>query len=91
MLVQQLILEPVGHEAFTLDLTGAFITLFYATLHNILCSNYTGDLAKLKGSPIIIKEGCEYRVKIVFRVQRDIVAGLRYQQQSYRKGIKGSI
>ena len=38
----------------------------------------------------MIKEACEYRVKVVFRVQREIVAGLRYVQNSYRKGIKGS-
>jgi Rho GDP-dissociation inhibitor len=68
VLVQQLILEPTDHAAFTLDLNG--------------------DLAKLKDSPITVKEGCEYRVKIVFRVQRDIVSGLRYAQNSYRKGIK---
>lgn len=49
-----------------------------------------GDLSKLKDNPVVIKEGCEYRVKIVFRVQREIVAGLRYVQNSYRKGIKGS-
>ena len=49
----------------------------------------SGDLTVLKNSPIIIKEGAPYRVKIEFRVQREIVAGLRYFQNSYRKGIRG--
>ena len=61
----------------------------YKEVHCLACSFYIGDLAKLKDSPITIKEGCEYRVKIVFRVQRDIVSGLRYAQNTYRKGIKG--
>ena len=37
----------------------------------------------------MVKEGTSYRVKIEFRVQREIVAGLRYFQVSYRKGIRG--
>ncbi|XP_071813424.1 rho GDP-dissociation inhibitor 1-like isoform X2 [Apostichopus japonicus] len=47
-----------------------------------------GDLSKLKEKPIIIKEGCEYRIKITFRVKREIVAGLRLHQVTYRKGIR---
>ena len=57
------------------------------TIKCVLCC--VGDCSKLKEEPITIKEGCQYRVKIVFRVQREIVAGLRYAQQTYRKGIKG--
>ena len=50
---------------------------------------HTGDLSKLKDSPITIKEGVQYRLKIQFRVQREIVAGLRYFQSTYRKGVRG--
>ncbi|CAB4002684.1 rho GDP-dissociation inhibitor 1-like [Paramuricea clavata] len=49
----------------------------------------TGDITKLKDKPIVIKEGAEYRVEISFRVQREIVAGLKYFQVISRKGIKG--
>ena len=49
----------------------------------------SGDLTKFKETPIEVKEGTQYRLKVVFRVQREIVAGLRYFQQTYRKGIKG--
>ncbi|XP_028395525.1 rho GDP-dissociation inhibitor 1-like [Dendronephthya gigantea] len=46
------------------------------------------DLSKLKSNPLVIKEGVDYRVEILFRVQREIVAGLRYFQVISRKGIK---
>lgn len=51
------------------------------------------DLAKtnmedLKKTPILVKEGCKYRIKIDFKVQREIVSGLRYRQSSFRKGIR---
>ncbi|XP_046856497.1 rho GDP-dissociation inhibitor 1-like [Xenia sp. Carnegie-2017] len=48
----------------------------------------TGDISSLKERPIVIKEGSEYQVEISFRVQREIVAGLRYFQVISRKGIK---
>ena len=48
-----------------------------------------GDLSKLKDVPIEVKEGSNYRIRINFRVQREIVSGLRYVQTSYRKGIRG--
>ncbi|XP_041474609.1 rho GDP-dissociation inhibitor 1-like [Lytechinus variegatus] len=48
----------------------------------------TGDLTKLKDKPITIKEGIQYRLAIIFRVQREIVPGLRYFCQIYRKGIR---
>lgn len=48
----------------------------------------TGDTSKFKKNPLVIKEGIKYRIAIVFRVQREIVAGLRYFQGIYRKGIR---
>ncbi|XP_031559033.1 rho GDP-dissociation inhibitor 1-like [Actinia tenebrosa] len=48
----------------------------------------TGDLTKLKEKAFVIKEAAEYRLKITFLVQRDIVSGLRLHQVTYRKGIK---
>jgi len=47
----------------------------------------TQDLAAIKKKHFILKEGCQYRIKISFYVQREIVAGLKYTQKSYRKGI----
>jgi Rho GDP-dissociation inhibitor len=48
----------------------------------------TGDLSSFKGKPVVMKEGSRYRLKVVFRVQKEIVSGLRYFHAAYRKGIK---
>ncbi|XP_051243104.1 rho GDP-dissociation inhibitor 3 [Dicentrarchus labrax] len=47
----------------------------------------TGDLQALKENALILKEGVTYRLKINFKVNREIVAGLRYHQVTQRKGI----
>ncbi|KAG8565160.1 hypothetical protein GDO81_012742 [Engystomops pustulosus] len=48
----------------------------------------TGDLEKFKKESFSLKEGVEYRIKISFRVNKEIVSGLKYQQQTYRKGVR---
>ncbi|ORE05746.1 E set domain-containing protein [Rhizopus microsporus var. microsporus] len=41
-----------------------------------------------KSAPFTIKEGVEYRMKVKFRVQHDVVSGLKYLQVVKRKGIR---
>ncbi|CAL8270481.1 unnamed protein product [Lota lota] len=48
----------------------------------------TGDLETLKKQSFTLKEGVDYRVKIHFKVNRDIVAGLKYVHGTYRKGLR---
>lgn len=48
----------------------------------------TGDLTKLKEQVFKIKEGIQYRIRIDFHVQKEIVTGLKYIQKVYRKGIQ---
>lgn len=48
----------------------------------------SGDLTNLKKQIFTIKEGIQYRVRINFHVQREIVTGLKYIQKVYRKGIQ---
>lgn len=48
----------------------------------------TGDVKALKKKSFVIKEGCQYRIRVYFFVQRDIVTGLRYVQKTHRKGIQ---
>ncbi|XP_060022807.1 rho GDP-dissociation inhibitor 2 isoform X4 [Lagenorhynchus albirostris] len=50
-----------------------------------------GDLEALKKETFVLKEGVEYRVKINFKVNRDIVSGLKYVQHTYRTGVKGKV
>lgn len=48
----------------------------------------SGDLSQLKQSTFTIKEGVQYRIRIEFYVQHEIVTGLKYIQKTYRKGIQ---
>lgn len=47
----------------------------------------TGDVSQLKKTPITIKEGVEYRLRIIFKIQHEIVPGLRYHHVIKRGGI----
>ncbi|KAH0629413.1 hypothetical protein JD844_011471 [Phrynosoma platyrhinos] len=47
-----------------------------------------GDLEAFKKQSFILKEGVEYRIKISFRVNKEIVSGLKYIQHTFRKGVK---
>lgn len=37
----------------------------------------------------VIKEGIQYKIRIDFVVQREIVHGLKYVQKTYRMGVPG--
>lgn len=47
-----------------------------------------GSLEKLKSKPFTIKEGAEFNMKAVFKVQHDVLSGLKYVQSVKRKGIQ---
>jgi len=47
----------------------------------------TGDLDTLKKKPFSLKEGVQYRIRIDFLVQREIVTGLKYVQKISRHGL----
>ncbi|XP_038211907.1 rho GDP-dissociation inhibitor 1 [Zerene cesonia] len=49
----------------------------------------SGDLTDLKKQVFVIKEGVQYRIRIDFIVQREIVHGLKYVQKTYRMGVPG--
>ncbi|KAM6957708.1 LOW QUALITY PROTEIN: rho GDP-dissociation inhibitor 1 [Aplochiton taeniatus] len=64
------------------------LTLMCETAPAPLTLDLQGDLEAFKKQSFILKEGVEYRIKISFKVNRDIVSGLKYVQQTYRKGVK---
>ncbi|KAJ4931718.1 hypothetical protein JOQ06_010158 [Pogonophryne albipinna] len=64
------------------------MTLKCETAPHPLVLDLTGDLTKFKKSPFVLKEGVEYRIQINFKVNKDIVSGMKYTQQSFRGGIK---
>lgn len=47
----------------------------------------TGDLSRFKKETFVIKEGVQYRIRIDFIVQREIVHGLKYVQKTTRLGV----
>jgi len=47
----------------------------------------TGDISKLAESSMVVKEGVEFKIEIVFKVQHEIISGLRYHHAVQRKGI----
>ncbi|OMJ07366.1 Rho GDP-dissociation inhibitor [Smittium culicis] len=44
-------------------------------------------IAALKKTPLVIKEGIAYRLKIRFRIQHDVISGLKYLHAVKRTGI----
>lgn len=46
------------------------------------------EMNNLDKKTFVIKEGCHYRLKINFFVQREIVQGLRYVQKAHRMGVQ---
>lgn len=49
----------------------------------------SGDITKLKKQMFTIKEGVQYKIRIDFLVQREIVHGLKYVQKTYRTIVPG--
>ncbi|KAI9724007.1 MAG: hypothetical protein M1812_000725 [Candelaria pacifica] len=47
-----------------------------------------GAIDSLKNKPFTIKEGAKFRMKAVFKVQHQILSGLKYLQVVKRKGIR---
>lgn len=45
-------------------------------------------LERLEKNPVVVKEGSQYRFKVTFSVQNDIVTGFKYLQVVKRKGIR---
>ncbi|XP_051988634.1 rho GDP-dissociation inhibitor 1-like [Xyrauchen texanus] len=64
------------------------LTLMCETAPSPLTLDLEGDLESYKKQSFVLKEGVEYRIKINFKVNKDIVSGLKYVQQTFRKGVK---
>ncbi|GCB69765.1 hypothetical protein scyTo_0001121 [Scyliorhinus torazame] len=64
------------------------LTLVCATAPQALVLDLTGDLDNFKKNPFVLKEGVEYKIKISFEVNKELVSGLKYVQATSRKGIK---
>lgn len=52
-----------------------------------LTMDLTGDLNKVKEQSLTLKEGEQYRIKILFKVNREIASGLKYYHVTSRQGL----
>eukprot|EP00292_Cryptomonas_paramecium_P034424 CAMPEP_0113677516 /NCGR_PEP_ID=MMETSP0038_2-20120614/9321_1 /TAXON_ID=2898 /ORGANISM="Cryptomonas paramecium" /LENGTH=211 /DNA_ID=CAMNT_0000594823 /DNA_START=317 /DNA_END=949 /DNA_ORIENTATION=+ /assembly_acc=CAM_ASM_000170 len=50
--------------------------------------NTPEDIRALKSKPFVLKEKCLYRIQVSFRVQHEIVSGLKYVNKVFRAGIR---
>jgi Rho GDP-dissociation inhibitor len=82
--------NPVGLEVFPNDPRRVIVTKLGLVVdgRTDVELDLTGDLEKMKNSSFVIQEGCHYQLKIYFYVQREIVTGLKYVQESYRVGVR---
>ncbi|XP_067551871.1 rho GDP-dissociation inhibitor 2 isoform X3 [Pseudorca crassidens] len=80
---------PVVADPTAPNVTVTRLTLVCESAPGPITMDLTGDLEALKKEIFVLKEGVEYRVKINFKVNRDIVSGLKYVQHTYRTGVKG--
>ncbi|XP_069023298.1 rho GDP-dissociation inhibitor 1-like isoform X1 [Embiotoca jacksoni] len=64
------------------------MSLMCETAPNPLVLDLQGDLEAFKKQAFVLKEGVEYKIKISFKVNKEIVSGLKYVQQTFRKGMK---
>ncbi|EPY89089.1 hypothetical protein CB1_000137001 [Camelus ferus] len=61
-------------------------TLVCSTAPGPLELDLAGDLESFKKQSFVLKEGVEYRIKIAFRVNREVMSGMKYIQHTYGKG-----
>ncbi|KAM3864233.1 rho GDP-dissociation inhibitor 1 [Diretmus argenteus] len=64
------------------------LTLMCETAPNALTLDLQGDLEAFKKQSFVLKEGVEYKIKISFKVNKEIVSGLKYLQLTFRKGMR---
>ncbi|XP_023802727.1 rho GDP-dissociation inhibitor 3-like, partial [Cyanistes caeruleus] len=62
------------------------LTLMCEQAPGPITMDLTGDLEELRGRAFVLKEGVDYRVKVSFKVNREIVCGLRCLHLTYRRG-----
>ncbi|KAM4819892.1 rho GDP-dissociation inhibitor 3 [Thomomys bottae] len=64
------------------------LTLLSEQAPGPITMDLTGDLAALKNQVFILKEGVDYKLKITFKVNKEIVSGLKCLHHTYRRGLR---
>ncbi|XP_059925040.1 rho GDP-dissociation inhibitor 1 isoform X2 [Gadus macrocephalus] len=76
-----------SHDEGGLNVVVTRLTLLCDTAPKPMTLDLQGDLQAVKKQVFELKEGVDYKIKISFKVQREIVSGLKYHQVMSRKGI----
>ncbi|XP_060705121.1 rho GDP-dissociation inhibitor 2-like [Hemiscyllium ocellatum] len=79
---------PLVSDPNVPNVTVTRMTLICTEAPEPITMDLTGDLQALKNTKFVLKEGVSYKVKIHFKVNKEIVSGLKYIATTYRKGIK---
>nr|XP_020031856.1 rho GDP-dissociation inhibitor 3 [Castor canadensis] len=64
------------------------LTLISEQAPGPITMDLTGDLAAVKNQVFVLKEGVDYKVKITFKVNKEIVSGLKCLHHTYRRGLR---
>ncbi|KAI5932461.1 rho GDP-dissociation inhibitor 3 [Manis javanica] len=64
------------------------LTLLSEQAPGPITMDLTGEPAALKHQVFILKEGVDYKVKITFKVNKEIVSGLKCLHHTYRQGLR---
>lgn len=64
------------------------LTLMSEQAPGPMTMDLTGELATLKNQVFVLKEGVDYKVKITFKVNKEIVSGLKCLHHTYRQGLR---
>uniref|UniRef100_A0AAF6ZDM9 Protein disulfide isomerase family A member 2 n=1 Tax=Bos taurus TaxID=9913 RepID=A0AAF6ZDM9_BOVIN len=64
------------------------LTLISEQAPGPIVMDLTGELAALKNQVFVLKEGVDYKVKITFKVNKEIVSGLKCLHHTYRHGLR---
>ncbi|NWI69077.1 GDIR3 inhibitor, partial [Todus mexicanus] len=80
---------PAALDASVPNVQVTRLTLVCEQAPGLITMDLTGDLEVLRGQAFVLKEGVDYRVKVSFKVNREIVCGLRCLHLTYRRGRPG--
>ncbi|KAF1537537.1 Rho GDP-dissociation inhibitor 3, partial [Eudyptula albosignata] len=80
---------PAAVDASVPNVQVTRLTLMCEQAPGPITMDLTGDLEVLRGRAFVLKEGVDYRVKVSFKVNREIVCGLRCLHLTYRRGRPG--
>lgn len=77
---------PAAVDASVPNVQVTRLTLMCEQAPGPITMDLTGDLEELRGRAFVLKEGVDYRVKVSFKVNREIICGLRCLHLTYRRG-----